>query len=104
MAKKENSISLDYPHELNALKIWLVSENISALLGDVLTIIDASTEGDKNKAIKDLIRNSFSKRQDWLFELSLKRQMPEGQGHTPCQPWEDGLIPIDYSKKYSFID
>jgi hypothetical protein len=43
---------------------------LSFLLGEVLTIIDASTEGEKNKAIKDLIKDKFSKRQNYITQIT----------------------------------
>lgn len=74
-------------------------------MGEILTIVDASTEGDKNKAIKDLIKKSFSERQGWISELSWKQTEPDGQGHLPRKDWEDGLIPMISTggKIYSFI-
>lgn len=86
----------------NAFKLWIINENISYLLGQVLTIIDASTEGEKNIALKSIIKDKFSSRQDFLTELAWKEQEPEGMGHGPAREWEDGLVPFDSTKKYSF--
>lgn len=47
-----------------------VNAQLSYLLGEVLTIIDASIDGDKNKAVKDLIKNRFSTRQNYLIEIT----------------------------------
>ncbi len=86
----------------NALKQELVTENLSSLLGEILTIIDASTEGDKNKAIKDLMRQTFSKKMDWIFSLSFKEQMGENEVKGIKDQWEDGLIPYKDGDTYSF--
>lgn len=36
----------------------LVEDTIRVLTGEILTIIDASTEGAKNKAMKDLVKKA----------------------------------------------
>lgn len=90
------------PDGRNAFKLSLVGNNLSHLLGEVLTVVDASTEGEKNKAMKDLIKRCFSDKQGWFGELAWKQQESEGEGHGPHQEWEAGLVPVDVSKKYSF--
>lgn len=97
---KKNTIGLG---GRNALKGWLITDNIYDLMGKVLTIVDAATEGDKNKAIKDLIKDVFHKKHEWLCELCWKELEPEGSGHSPRQEWEDGLVVIGTDNKvYSF--
>lgn len=103
--KKTNNNTMASPIDCrNAFKYPLVSENLDHLLGQVLTIIDASTEGEKNKAIKDLIKDKFSKKHEWFSELSWKELEPEGSGHKLRNYWEDNLIPITVigNKIYSF--
>lgn len=90
------------PEVRNAFKLGFVNENLSHLLGEVLTVIDACMTGDQNKATKDLMRRSFSDKQSWFSELAWKEQEKEGEAHGPHQLWESGLIPVDPSKKYSF--
>jgi hypothetical protein len=48
-----------------------VHAQLNFLMGDVLTIIDASySNPEQNKAIKDLIKNSFRARHNWLDSLA----------------------------------
>lgn len=89
------------PNGYNAFKSCFVGEEISHLLGEVLTIIDASTEGDKNKAIKNLIKNVFNKKQEWISSLAWKELEEEKDGHSPKMDWEYGLVPF-VDKTYSF--
>jgi hypothetical protein len=68
-------------HKLSTdLSLDCVLAQISFLLGDILTIIDASISGEQqNKAIKDIIKQKFSTRQDWITKLSyneLDNQLP----------------------------
>ena len=50
-----------------------VSENLNHLLGQILTIVDASIpESNQNKSIKDLIRDKFNGKQKWFSEVSWK--------------------------------
>lgn len=60
-----------------ALSVQLVGDNVSHLLGKVLTIVDASTEGEKNKAMKDLIRQVFEEKQGWFWKLGYWKQEPD---------------------------
>ena len=88
---------------LNALKIDLVNSNISDLLGKILTIIDASiSEPIQNKALKDLIKEKFSNKQNWLNELAWKELEGTGDGHFPRMDWEHGLVPFDREVIYNF--
>ena len=109
--KMSKKVTLNVPSQdgKNAMKYSLVTENLSHLLGEVLTIIDASTEGEKNKALKDLIRDKFGKTQNWLSELAWKEIeiTEEGAGtNVPAQYWEGQLIPMIFvdtkGKTYSF--
>lgn len=54
-----------------AFRFDLVSQHLRWLMGQVLTVIDASIENpNKLKAVKDLIKDKFSYKIDWLYELS----------------------------------
>jgi len=90
------------PDGRNAFKLSLVGGELSHLLGEVLTIIDAATEGEKNKALKDLIKRSFNVKQVWFADLAWKQEESENEGHGPHAEWEAGLVPCDVSKKYGF--
>ena len=87
---------------LNAFKISLIGKNLNDLQGKILTIIDASVEGDKNKAIKDLIKREFSDKHDWFYELSYVEQLADDEGKIPRNEYEDGLVPFESGKKYYF--
>lgn len=86
----------------NAFKIGFVSDNLSHLLGEVLTVLDASTQGDQNKAMKDLVRRAFADKQSWFRELSWKYEESISNGHAPAQDWEKGIVPIELDRVYSF--
>lgn len=101
MKKSESNTSLT-PIGINAFKLELVNENLSHLMGEVLTVIDASIEGERNKAMKDLIRRAFTDKQSWFGELAWKYEEEEGNSHGPLNDWEYGLVPFDQEKKYSF--
>ena len=87
------------PDGVNAFKLGFVSDNLSHLLGEVLTVIDASLEGDKNKAVKDLIRSKFSSKQNWFSEVAFK-DIPQGNqeagmiGIKASDDWYNGVIAI----------
>jgi hypothetical protein len=92
------------PEGRNAFKLGLVGDNLSHLMGEILTIVDASTEGEKNKAIKDLIKGKFSDKQVWLGELAWKETFnsENGEGKINREQWENGLVPFDDSEIFSF--
>lgn len=103
MSNQENISTPLSPNGRNAFKLNLVSGNLSHLLGEVLTVIDAATEGDKNKAIKDLIKDKFSKKHEWFGELAWKEIESENKGHAPQQEWERDLVYFaDNDKVYSY--
>ena len=54
----------------NEMSYDFVRDNLKNLEGQMLTIAEAIVEKDKLKATKDLIRNSFSDKYDWLFEFT----------------------------------
>lgn len=83
------------PDGKNAFKLGLVADNLNHLMGEVLTVVDAAVEGERNKAIKDLIRRAFSDKHQWFCELAWKEQEPEGAAHSPVQAWESSLVPFD---------
>ncbi len=100
---KKNELRQDItPNGVNAFKLNLVSDNLSHLMGEVLTVIDASVEGERNKAMKDLIKRAFSDKQGWFSELAWKYEEEIGSGHGPHNDWEAGLVPYDQDKTYSF--
>lgn len=67
--ESENSI-LESCETTLAFRLSFVNKNIRKLQGEILTIIDAISEGEKNKAIKDIINNAFSKKLDWFQEVA----------------------------------
>jgi hypothetical protein len=69
MSRKNSFPSEPMPTK-NLFEACRVTDNLSELLGEVLTIIDASTEGEKNNAIKGLIRHRFSEMQSWFTRLA----------------------------------
>lgn len=85
----------------NALKLFLISDNISHLQGEILTIVDACTEGDKNKAMKDLIKDKFNSKLDWICQLAYKRELASDKAQ-PEQEWEHGLVPYVDNENYRF--
>lgn len=85
-----------------ALKPGFVVEELSNLLGQVLTIVDASTDGDKNTAMKSLIKEKFSSKQNYLNDLGYKQEEVEGANHHPRYEWEDSLVPYEADKRYCF--
>lgn len=66
-----------------------VSAQFGFLLGDILTIIDASiSDKQQNKALKDLIKNKFYNKLDWIRRIATKDfNLVSGE----CQ---DSAIPI----------
>lgn len=86
----------------NAFTLPFVATNLSHLMGEVLTVVDASTDGDKNKAMKDLIKRAFSEKQQWFTECAWKEEEGDGEGHGPRNDWEDSLVPYDARKNFSF--
>ena len=103
MKRKEYKVGELSPNEgFNAFKVYLVSDNLSHLMGEILTVVDASTEGEKNKAMKDLIKRAFSEKQSWFSELSWKYEVDETSGQNIRNDWENGLVAIDNSIGYAF--
>jgi len=103
--ENEELVSKAYsPNGKNAFKLSFVSDNLSHLLGEILTVIDASLEGDKNKAVKDLIREKVGKKQDWFCEAAWKdipqgsqqggQGGPLGAGYKPHSEWETGVVTL----------
>jgi len=75
LKETKNGLPLEVPYKISdceekELGYKAIAAQISFLLGKVLTIIDASIEDEqRNKAIKDLIRNAFSDKLDWIYQL-----------------------------------
>jgi hypothetical protein len=86
----------------NAFKLHLVSDNLSHLMGEILTIVDASIEGDKNKAVKDLIKSKFSEKHVWFADLAWKELEEDGCGHMPAEDWEKGLYYMSSNELHSY--
>ena len=98
----ENTSLNTSPKGRNAFKLGLVTENLNHLMGQILTVVDASTDGDKNKAMKDLIREKVSLKHQWFCDMAWRQEETEGSGHSPRDVWEDDLVPFEESKKHSF--
>lgn len=96
MKKKSTLTYAPQPLESDkALKVWLVNQNISSLLGEILTIVDASTDGEKNKAIKDLVKERFGNKQDWFIEMVYHRDIPDVSDKTKLrEDWMDGVVKV----------
>lgn len=61
---------LDKSEEVyNVFGTSFVNAHLSHLMGEVLTVIDATIDEERKlKATKDLIRDKFSSKMDWLYE------------------------------------
>ena len=61
-----------------------IHAQIRFLMGKVLTIIDACIEDkQRNKAIKDLIRNTFADKLDWIYQLCGLPELKECNSFDP---------------------
>lgn len=85
-----------------AFKSSFIVEELSNLMGQVLTVVDASTSGEQNIAIKSLIKEKFSNKQNLFTDLQYKQEEQLGEGHRPRNYWEDSLVPYEADKRYSF--
>jgi hypothetical protein len=57
-----------------ALLYPFVYENIQNLEGKILTIIDAThTDPEQRKCLKDLVRNEFGRKVEWLHKVATAR-------------------------------
>lgn len=54
--------------EKNTMHFEFVRDNLKELEGRMLTIVEATVEKDRQKATKDIIRDAFTAKYDWLFE------------------------------------
>jgi hypothetical protein len=86
-------MSLYSQKESLAFKSSFVIDNLSDLLGKVLTIVDASTSGVQNKAMKDLIREKFNLKQDWFDEVAHTQLSKESYGDFGF-PYEGEVVEI----------
>ena len=74
MSKENEDIELITNSDDIKIGISEVSTNVLQLLGEILTIIDASTIDDRhNKAIKDLIKDKFYKRNGKLTKSAIEQ-------------------------------
>jgi len=73
---------------INAIKLVISSSNLDDLLGKVLTILDASLDGEKNKSVKSLVRDAFYRKHDWFSEMAFEEQT------SGNEQWKDGLVKI----------
>jgi len=70
-----NGFPSEIPFKINEVEerelgYTAIHAQISFLMGKVLTIIDASLpEGKQNKCVKDLIKDAFSSKLDWIYQL-----------------------------------
>ena len=56
--------------ELNGLGYDGINSQIRHLMGDVLTVVEASyPEGKQLEAVKSLIKSKFSAKLSWVYEL-----------------------------------
>lgn len=104
---KENNMSREKlvgktPTVFNGFTSEVISMNLSGLLGEILTIVDASISGDQNKAIKDLIKQSVSRKQDFFFDNGVL--YPNGSKIAPefLVPYvvqEKTLLPIGIQER-----
>lgn len=53
----------------NYMRFSLISRNFRWLMGEILTIIEASIDDERKlKAVKDLIKDKFSAKISWIYE------------------------------------
>lgn len=65
----------------------LVSQQIKWLMGEVLTVVEATMTNDRQlKATKDIIKDKFSAKLNWIFELC---GMPQSQDEGLLDPNEE---------------
>lgn len=97
MSKKKGFVGGETytPNGMNAFKLSLVNRHIDNLLGEVLTIIDASIDGDKNKPVKDLIKGQFRRKQDQFCDFAWtewnEEDMSPATG-SESDPLQTGLV------------
>jgi len=59
-----------HPEQKNELDFLFVRDNIKELEGRMLTLIEAVVEKDRQKATKDIVRDQFSAKYNWLWEYA----------------------------------
>lgn len=52
----------------NEMSYQFIFDNLKELEGRMLTVAEATVDKDKQKATKDIIRDAFSVKYNWLFE------------------------------------
>jgi hypothetical protein len=57
-------------NETLALRFGFIQPNVSRLEGRILTIIDASEDGEKRDAVKDLVKREFRETLEWFNEIT----------------------------------
>ena len=77
------------PSSKNAMKYNFVESNIRDLEGKVLTVIDAVLEGQQNKATKDIIKEKFSDKMQWLTKVALKDE------EELSENWRDDIVVLE---------
>lgn len=76
--------------EPKALDYIAIESQVKFLMGDVLTIVDASyTDPIQRKAVKDLIKNSFHSKLNWLYELCGYPDLGHPHGSEPLNEYID---------------
>lgn len=60
-----------------------LSAQLNILLGDVLTIVDASFQDSiQRKAVKDLVKGKFYARMDWIVRLTTEKWSDTAESDT----------------------
>ncbi len=88
--------------EKNLFSFMFAKENIQHLEGRMLTIIDAViADKEQRKSVKDLVRNEFGNKYDWLWEaaymvnvntdyehsiIPIKQKIKQFDGVAPSRP------------------
>jgi len=73
------------PEEKNKMEFDFVKQNIQELEGRMLTIVEAVVEKDRQKATKDLVKDAFSAKYNWIWEFChiLDLEDPKTLATTP---------------------
>lgn len=70
LASKKGVIPWEVKSEPRELPYSVIEFQVKSLMGEVLTVVDAALPmGEQKKAIKDLIKDRFSAKLSWLYEI-----------------------------------
>lgn len=65
----KQKFELDKSNRENYMRFSFVSRHLRWLLGEILTIIDATIDDERKlKATKDLVKDKFSSKISWIYE------------------------------------